>query len=193
MMLNKKTFFILLTGVFISAFLLIPGVSAGKSISYMPNQVTAPSLPGENYGLASSLIIQKSGIPSTFAGSSEILTSLITDAYPDQGTTYAYISKEEAIQIAVGTFSDISLTSDPSATLTSQRYPLCSLHRYPSVRADPVWVVEVSGVSTDPDAFGSIWYRNSRTGELIFVPTHAGGWVTIDAITGEVISADRCM
>ena len=183
---------ILYIGVVISALAFIPGVSAGQGILYVPypdSHITT----GDNYDLASSMIDQKSGMSSTFKVTSGIPASPTIGTFPDQNAASVYLSEEEAIQIAVGTFSDISLTADPSATLTPQRSPLCSLHRYPSVKADPVWVVEVSGVSTDPNAFGSLWYRNSQTGEMIFVPTHEGGWVTIDAITGEVISADRCM
>jgi hypothetical protein len=191
-----------LLGVIILGMLLIPLVSAGTSLNYLPNPISVTTLPEAKYASSSSLIELKTGMSSTYSSSRGINPGIfnpISDISRNIGTlnqetTSTYIPEDEAIRIATESFTNISLTTDPSATLTLQRYPLGSQRQYPSIRAeDPVWVVEVSGVSTDPNAFGSLWYRNSRTGELVFVPTHEGGWVTIDAVTGEVISIGRCM
>ena len=131
-----------------------------------------------------------------------IITNLI-HTFTDPGATtlfnpvpgnmdLSYISKDVAIRIAEESFSNISLTSDPVATLTPQRVTY-NIRSGGYTLKTPAWVVELSGVSTDPNAFGSLWYRNIQTGEVIFVPTHAGGSVTIDARSGTVLSVDRCM
>ena len=202
MLIKNNLFYATVISVIIFGFLLIPVVSAGTSLNYLPNPISVTTLPEAKYTSSSSLIELKTGMSSTYLVSRGINPGIFSPA-PDfsrntgssnQETTSTCIPEDEAIRIATESFTNIILTTDPSATLTSQRYPLGSQRQYPSIRAeDPVWVVEVSGVSTDPNAFGSLWYRNSQTGELVFVPTHEGGWVTIDAVTGEVISIGRCM
>ena len=106
-------------------------------------------------------------------------------------TDTSYISKEEAIQNALNSFSNISLTSDPSATLTAQRVTY-DFRSYEYTKNIPVWIVTLSGVSTDPNAIGVRQWINRDTEEIIDVPIHANRWVTIDAITGKILLIESC-
>ena len=108
------------------------------------------------------------------------------------GTDTLYISRNEAIQIAKDSVSNISITSDPVATLTSQRVT----NDIRSIEFElkiPVWIVELSGISTDPNAIGVRQWYNVNTGEIIDVSIHANRWVIIDAISGNVLSVDSCL
>ena len=107
------------------------------------------------------------------------------------GADPSYISKEEAIRIALKSVSNISLTTDPVATFTSQRVTYNFRGNEYTLKKS-VWVVTLSGVSTDPNAMGVKQWFDSHTGEIIDVPVHATRWVTIDAINGGVVSVERC-
>jgi hypothetical protein len=204
--ISFNSYIAILIAIALIGILFVPAVSAGKIINYGPIQGTIKTIPVVNYTPTPAVVTPKtipfiylpSKWPNTIlpnptsdnGGSSVDLPtpSQIVTPTPDP----SYISKDQAIQIALNSFINISLTSDPIATLTIRKITH-SLKYYTYTTKEPVWVVELSGVSTDPNAFGSLWYRNGQTGELIFVPTHAGGWVTIDAINGKVLSVDRCM
>jgi hypothetical protein len=183
--------------------LFAPAVSAGKTINYFPTQKAAKSRPMVNPTPA---LVAPKTIPFTYlplkwqntivpnptsenggsSGSTTTPSPIVTPA-----TDPSYITKEEAIQTALKSVSNINLTSDPDATLTTQRVTY-DFRRNEYTMKTPVWTVSLSGVSTDPNAIGVKQWFNSKTGEIIDVPIHANRWVPIDAITGRVISVESC-
>jgi len=197
--ISFNSYIAILIAIALIGILFVPAVSAGKIINYGPIQGTVKTIPVVNFTPATSVITQKV-TPFTYSPSKWSNTTLSKPTSNNGGNfggftipspivtpaeDPSYISKEEAIQIAIESFTNISITSDPVARLTTRQVT--------DTEIKPVWVVELSGISTDPKAFGSHWYRNAKTGEEIFVPTHSGGYVWIDAITGAVISVEKCL
>jgi hypothetical protein len=196
---------VILAVIALIGILFVPAATAGKTINYGPIQGTIKTLPVANYTPATPVITPKI-TPFTYSPSkwpSIILPNPTSDNGGNSGkvttpspivtpaTDPSYITKDEAIQIALQSVSNISLTSDPVATLTAQRVTYDFRSNKYTVKT-PVWTVSLSGVSTDPNAIGVKQWFNSRTGEIIDVPIHANRLVTIDAITGRVISVDSC-
>ncbi len=113
-----------------------------------------PIQPFRKYSAIAFPFIQPRITPALINPSTDPGAAIQPDSVPtNPGTDPLYISKDEAIRIAKESVSNISLTSDPVATLTSQRVT----NEIRSIGFElkiPVWVVELSGVSTDPHALG---------------------------------------
>jgi hypothetical protein len=198
-------YIVILAVIALIGILFVPAVSAGKTINYFPIQKAIKTIPVVNSTPPPTVVTPKT-IPFTYTPSkwpNTIIPNPTSDNGGNSGnvttpspivtpaTDPSYITKDEAIQIALQSVSNISLTSDPVATLTAQRVTYDFRSNKYTVKT-PVWTVSLSGVSTDPNAIGVKQWFNSRTGEIIDVPIHANRWVTIDAITGRVISVDSC-
>jgi hypothetical protein len=182
--------------------LTVPVVTAGKIITYGPAQ-GIKTMPVANF--TPPAVVTPKTVPFAYSpskwqnpirpnpasgnggnsGSISIPGPMVTRADP------SCISGEEAIRIALKSVSNISLTTDPVATLNT-RWVTDDFRGFEYMLKKQVWVVTLSGVSTDPNAIGVKQWFNSRTGEIIDVPIHANRWVTIDAINGRVISVDSC-
>jgi hypothetical protein len=185
--------------------LFVPAVFAGKIINYGSIQRTIKTIARVN-STPTPTVVTPITIPFTdldskwpntilpnptsnnggISGSIAVPSPIVTPAMDP-----SYITKEEAIQIAIICVSNISFTSDPVATLTTKKITY-DFRSNEYTMKKPVWTVSLSGVSTDPNAIGVKQWFNSRTGEIIDVPIHANRWVTIDAITGRVISIESC-
>jgi hypothetical protein len=159
--------------------LFVPAVSGGTIINYGPIQGTMKIIHEVNY------------IPTPAVVTSKIFPFTTPSPIVTPAADPSYISKEEAIRIALKSVNNISLTTDPVATLTSQRVTYDFRGNEYTLKKT-VWVVTLSGVSTDPNAIGVKQWFNTHTGEIIDVPIHANRWVTVDAITGWVVSVERC-
>lgn len=207
-MIRKKSlnhYIIILAVIALIGIFFVPAISAGKIINYGPVQGTIKPIPVVNYTPTPAFFTPKT-MPFTYSPSkwqNTILPNPTSDNGGNLGgitipgpivtpaTDPVYISKEEAIRIALNSVSNISLTTDPVATLTT-RWVTDDFRGFEYMLKKQAWVVTLSGMSTDPNAIGVKQWFNSRTGEIIDVPIHANRWVTIDATTGRVISVDSC-
>ena len=127
-----------------------------------------------------STILGNSQISDFSRKTSDLLKSTI--ASPSSGITRTaladpgqYITKEEAIAIALARFPGVELLEPISATLKRINAPAFPL------ATNQCWVVEISGIY-NPNGFD---WREESVYVHLFCPY--GGQVIIDAVTGEIL------
>lgn len=196
--MNKKWRIIL--GISLVTAICLPIVSAAIQAPTAIYSFNRPSFEQLNTGesfqysnqhllkIKNSFNVQTSSIlgnsqTSDFSGkTSDLLKSTI--ASPSSGTTRTsltypdqYITREEAITIALAQYPDIELTSPIRATfkiITAPAFPLAT---------NPCWEVEIIGYLRNTGVY--LWFNGEPTDKLL--TPYYGGIVIIDAVTGEIL------